>query len=97
MARRSLMTAEEVREAVANLAGWKRKGKGIEKRFEFGRYAEGLEFAVRLGKLADAKNHHPDLVIGYCRVTVRWTTHDVGGITRLDIEGAKLTETARVP
>jgi len=92
-----LLKAAEVTAELKALEGWTRLGNGIEKRFAFETYAEGLEFAVRLGRVADERNHHPDLEIGYCRVKVRWTTHDVGGLTRLDIEGAKLTEASRVP
>jgi 4a-hydroxytetrahydrobiopterin dehydratase len=34
--------------------------------------------------LAEALNHHPDLIVGWRKVTVRLSTHSAGGLTGLD-------------
>jgi len=45
---------------------------------------------VRVGEFAEALNHHPDILIGYCRVTVSTTTHDAGNqISEMDFELAR--------
>ncbi len=90
--KRTLLTEKALTLALASLPGWKKKGKAIERTIEFETYADGLDFAVRVGRRADRDNHHPDLVVGYCRVTVRWTTHDAGGPTALDIAGARMAD-----
>jgi len=90
--RRILLSETQLKTALATLPGWKKKGKAIERTIEFETYADGLDFAVRIGRRADRDNHHPDLVVGYCRVTLRWTTHDAGGLTALDIAGARMTD-----
>lgn len=89
---RTLLTTVAVRTALKALPGWKKRGKAIEKTYAFTTYAAGLDFALRLGRRADANDHHPDLYIEYRRVRVRWMTHDMGGLTALDFEGARLTE-----
>jgi len=45
----------------------------------------------RVGELAEAENHHPDIAIHYNRVTLRWWTHTAGGITDRDRELAETT------
>lgn len=61
----------------------------IARTFSFGSYAAGIAFVVRAGFWAEKLDHHPDLVVGYKRVTASMTTHDAGGITALDLELAK--------
>jgi 4a-hydroxytetrahydrobiopterin dehydratase len=38
--------------------------------------------------VAHAQNHHPDLRVGYDQCTVAWRTHDIGGISRADLDCA---------
>jgi 4a-hydroxytetrahydrobiopterin dehydratase len=74
-------------------AGWMRASDPVvEKRFAFGSYAEAVTFVVRLAFSAERRDHHPDIVLQYGSVTVRWTTHDVGGISDLDIDMARHTD-----
>lgn len=47
-------------------------------------FATALAFVNRIGELAEAAGHHPDLELGWGRVVVEWTTHDVGGLSELD-------------
>ena len=42
--------------------------------------------------LAEAGWHHPDLEVSYDSVTVRFTNHDAGGVTRKDFEMAEKVE-----
>jgi 4a-hydroxytetrahydrobiopterin dehydratase len=65
--------------------------------FRFPDYPAGIAFAVRVGFAAEARNHHPDLHIGWARVQVLWSTHDAGGITALDAEMAEQTDTLAGP
>jgi 4a-hydroxytetrahydrobiopterin dehydratase len=34
--------------------------------------------------ISHREDHHPDLEVGYNKCTVRYFTHDVGGLTRND-------------
>jgi 4a-hydroxytetrahydrobiopterin dehydratase len=42
--------------------------------------------------VANEVDHHPDLELGWGRCTVRWSTHDAGGITQNDLACAARTE-----
>ena len=57
---------------------WKESGGALSRTFTFPTYLAGLEFANAVGHEAERQNHHPDIVIGYKKVTVTATTHDAG-------------------
>lgn len=69
--------------------GWEHKGAEIQKVYRFGDYAAGVSFAVRVAFAAEKADHHPDLLLAWGRVEVRLSTHDAGGLTRLDLELAE--------
>jgi 4a-hydroxytetrahydrobiopterin dehydratase len=75
-----------VTDALRRTPGWQRAGDVIRKRFEFRDFAEALAFVNRVGALAEAAGHHPDIDIRYNRVTLTLTTHDAGGLTSKDFE-----------
>lgn len=56
----------------------------LEREFAFDDFVAALAFVNRVGELAEAENHHPDIAINYNRVTLRWWTHTAGGITDRD-------------
>src|SRR5215472_2116758 len=77
---------------LATHEGWARERTGaIAREFKFKDFGSALAFVVRVGCLAEKKDHHPDVELGWGRVKVLWTTHDAGGITRLDLEMADAT------
>jgi 4a-hydroxytetrahydrobiopterin dehydratase len=69
--------------------GWTEVGKALERTFEFENFVDALAFVNRVGELAEAEDHHPDIAIHYNRVTLRWWTHTAGGITDRDRELAE--------
>ena len=64
--------------------GWWEVDDALERTFELGSFREALAFVNRVGELAEAENHHPDIAINYNRVTLRWWTHTAGGVTDRD-------------
>jgi 4a-hydroxytetrahydrobiopterin dehydratase len=63
---------------------WDEVDGALERTFELPGFVESIAFVNRLGELAEAENHHPDIAISYNHVTVRWWTHTAGGITDRD-------------
>ena len=66
----------------------------LERTFELDSFVDALAFVNRVGELAEAENHHPDIAIHYNRVTLRWWTHTAGGVTDRDRDLAE--KSARV-
>jgi 4a-hydroxytetrahydrobiopterin dehydratase len=75
------MADAEVREHLAQAAGWALVDGAIEKRFGFANFHETMAFVNALAWVAHAEDHHPDLQLGYNRCEVRYNTHSVGGIS----------------
>jgi 4a-hydroxytetrahydrobiopterin dehydratase len=89
MARRKLLTEAEIAARLAEVPKWTRIGNAITRAWEFEDFAEALAFINKGGALAEAMNHHPDIVNSWNKVTLTLTTHDRGGLTDLDFELAK--------
>ncbi len=58
--------------------------KKIKHEFKFETYSGGLEFAQKVGKLAQQEDHHPNIHIYYKRVVIDLTTHNIGGLSEND-------------
>ena len=82
----------ELAARLATLDGWERRGVALEKTFQFAQYMETIGFVNALAWIAQRQDHHPDIVVGYHRCTVAWTTHDAGGVTLNDCVAAARTE-----
>lgn len=59
-------------------------GAAIRKTFRFADYYRTLAFVNALAYVAHAEDHHPDLGVHYDRAVVRYSTHDVGGLSEND-------------
>lgn len=77
---------------IAEHPGWAREGEALVRAFTFQDFGGALAFAVRVGLVAEKRDHHPDLHIGWGKARVIWTTHDATGITQLDLDLADLTD-----
>jgi 4a-hydroxytetrahydrobiopterin dehydratase len=64
---------------------WRPEGDGVTATFRTGSFAIGVALVDEIGRLADAMDHHPDVDLRYGTVTVRLVTHDVGGLSDLDV------------
>jgi 4a-hydroxytetrahydrobiopterin dehydratase len=66
--------------------GWEREGTtAIVRTFELEDFPRAIAFVVKLAILAEKHDHHPDVDIRFNKVRVLWSTHDAGGLTRLDL------------
>ena len=71
---------------------WTSNNNILSKTFEFHSYLDGIDFVNTIANIAEQVDHHPDISIGYCRVTISLTTHDSGGLTDKDYKFAKLID-----
>ena len=85
---RRALTAPEVVTQLGQLPGWVLSGDGadvaIEKTFRFANYYETMAFVNGVALVAHTQDHHPDLSVHYDRCIVRFSTHDVGGLSEND-------------
>ena len=64
----------------------------LEKTFAFPDFKEALAFVNRVGELAEAQGHHPDLYLTWGEVTVTVYTHKIEGLTPSDFYFAAKTD-----
>ena len=64
--------------------GWRLIDGALEKAFGFTNYYETMAFVNACAFIAHTEDHHPDLAVSYKQCTVRFATHDVGGISASD-------------
>ncbi|MFB6270096.1 MAG: 4a-hydroxytetrahydrobiopterin dehydratase [Halobacterium sp.] len=88
-----LLSDEEIEERLPK--GWELSGDEIVRTYEFDDYLKGVAFASEVGELAEEEFHHPEIIIRYEEVEVRFTSHEAGGVTGQDIELAELCNDLR--
>jgi 4a-hydroxytetrahydrobiopterin dehydratase len=93
------LAPEQVRDLLHALTAWKPSadGKRIRREWRMKDFAAALDFFNRVGKIAEAEDHHPDLhLTGYRNVAIELSTHAVDGLTENDfILAAKIDQLSR--
>ena len=68
-------------------------GHHLEKAWGFANFAEALGFVNRVGGIAEAEGHHPDVFLSWGKVGLTIWTHKIDGLTESDfILAAKVDE-----
>jgi len=85
------LTKTEVTQKLKRLSGWKMvKGRNaITKTFKFKDFMQAFGWMTAMAIYAEKKDHHPEWFNVYSTVEVVLSTHDIGGVSNLDIELAK--------
>lgn len=87
--------AEEFVDALGS-EGWRVDGATASAVFRTGSFLAGVELIEAIAELAEAANHHPDVDLRFATVTVRLTSHDIGGLSQRDLALARrVTAAAR--
>lgn len=65
--------------------GWKTvDDHHLEKEYRFKDFRGAMDFAVKVGELAEAQGHHPDIYLRWGKVTLTVWTHKIDGLTESD-------------
>ena len=76
-----LSDAEIARRLERDLPGWRHVDGAIRRRYRTGGWKSGLSLVAAIGALAEAADHHPDLLLRYADLEARLATHDAGGVS----------------
>jgi 4a-hydroxytetrahydrobiopterin dehydratase len=80
------LPGEAAHALLGQLDGWEMSPgeDAISKTFRFEDHYRTMAFVNAVAWIAHREDHHPDLEVGYNRCTVRYSTHDVGGLSEND-------------
>jgi len=67
-------------------SGWTREGGRLRHRSRHGGFTGALAFVNAVGRLAEERDHHPDIALHWDTVELELWTHSAGGITRADLD-----------
>ena len=84
------LSQSDIEEELKNLPGWSIVNEKLHKEFEFANFNEAFGFMTRSAMEIEKMNHHPEWFNVYNRITIELTTHDAGGITKNDVNLAKI-------
>jgi 4a-hydroxytetrahydrobiopterin dehydratase len=90
------LACDLARELLVPLEQWhhdERRG-AITREFVFTDFAQAFAFMTQLALMAEKSDHHPEWSNVYNRVGITLTTHDVGGLSRRDIDFARCADAA---
>jgi 4a-hydroxytetrahydrobiopterin dehydratase len=76
----------DIEQRLTEIGGWRRgEGSSIVRELKFGDFAAAIAFVNAVAELAEAANHHPDILVhGYNMVRLTLSTHSEGGLTGAD-------------
>lgn len=79
------LPADRCQALLQQLAGWSiERDHHLSKTYKFPNFADALAFVNRIGAVAEAQNHHPDIFLTWGKVRVEIWTHKIDGLTESD-------------
>jgi 4a-hydroxytetrahydrobiopterin dehydratase len=73
--------------------GWTLNGRRhLERHYTFKDFAQALAFANKVGAVAEAEGHHPDLYLAWGKCKIEIWSHKIKGLTESDFVLAAKTE-----
>lgn len=79
------LAPEQTRPLQAQLPHWRVvDNHHLWREFGFSDFATALDFVNRIGQVAEAQGHHPDIHLAWGKVGVEIWTHKIDGLTESD-------------
>lgn len=78
------MTDARIRELLGAVEGWTVTEGALVRRFAFADFQRTMAFVNAVAWIAEQQDHGPDLSVSWSACEVRFTTHDVGGVSMND-------------
>lgn len=74
----------QIVELLGQVDGWRVSAGQLERTFRFRDHYQVMAFVNAVAWISHREDHHPEMVVGYDTVTVRYSTHSIGGLSRND-------------
>jgi len=73
-----------IRALLEELPGWSIQNGKLTKTFSFRNYYETTAFLNATAWISHRQDHHPDIELSYNKLTLRYDTHSIGGLSEND-------------
>ena len=84
------LSHQDIMDELKTLSGWGIVNEKLHKEFQFDSFNQAFGFMTRAAMEMEKMNHHPEWFNVYNRIIVELTTHDAGGITKNDVNLARI-------
>jgi 4a-hydroxytetrahydrobiopterin dehydratase len=78
------LTPEQMQPLLKSLKGWIIEDGKLVKLYPFTNYYQTMAFVNALAWISHRQDHHPDLVVGFNKCRVEYSTHAIGGLSEND-------------
>lgn len=85
----SKLSDSDIQSALKDLEGWSLEQGKLQRNFSFTNFIEAFGFLSQVAIMAEKMNHHPEIYNVYSKVRIDLVTHDVDGISDLDVSLAE--------
>ena len=89
------MVCDDIKKKFEEFEGWEKVSDGRDaytKLFKFSDFKQAFSFMTSMAMKAEEINHHPEWENIYNKVNITLTTHEVGGMSKLDYDMALFAE-----
>ena len=74
----------EIHHLLGHVDGWRVSGGRLERTIRFKDHYQVMAFVNAVAWISHREDHHPEMVVGYDTVTLRYSTQSIGGLSRND-------------
>ena len=78
------LSPAEITVLMQQLEGWEFFEKVIRKDYNFKNYYQTIAFVNTVAWISHREDHHPDMMVGYNKCSVEYTTHAISGLSEND-------------
>ena len=97
-AKTSALSLTDIDQLLLDIPDWKVENSVLTRKFSFADFHDTMAFVNATAWISNQENHHPDLEVGYNKCRVRYSSHEIGGISENDfICAAKVEELVGKP
>lgn len=86
------LTADDIEAGLKDTPEWSEVSGTIQRTYQFDDFKASMAFVNKIADAAEQRQHHPDVLIRYNKVSLTLSTHDAGGITEKDFDLAKFAD-----
>ena len=79
------MTHEQITARLDDLPGWVLEGKQLRRQWTFRDHYQTIAFANAVAWVSHQTDHHPDMQVGYNKLSISYSTHSSGGVSEKDL------------